>query len=96
MKCSLCNGQRYKAPDVPCGRCGGKGVVEPLTNEEWLHTLNTEQLAEWICSVREKCYYCGAKQISDRDNCPFRDGKCRNNKHEFEMWLKQPHKEKRE
>ena len=69
---------------------------ENMTNEEWLHTLNTEQLAEWICSVREKCYYCGAKQISDRDNCPFRDGKCRNNKHEFEMWLKQPHKEKRE
>ena len=64
---------------------------EPQTNEEYLKSYDTEQLAEWICSVHEKCYYCGAKRISDRECCPFGDGKCRNNKHEFAMWLKQPH-----
>ena len=46
MKCPKCNGQRYKAPDVPCGRCDGKGVVEPLTNEEWFCDLSTEEKAD--------------------------------------------------
>ena len=64
---------------------------EPMTNEEWFCQLPTEQKAEWICSVHEKCYYCGAKRVSDREHCPFGDGKCRNNKHEFALWLKQPH-----
>jgi hypothetical protein len=65
---------------------------KPMTNEEWLKQCNTEQLAEWICSVREKCYYCGAKQIPDREHCAFGDEFCRINRHEFVMWLKQPHK----
>ena len=46
MKCPKCNGQRYQAPDVPCGRCDGKGVVEPLTNEEWFCDLSTEEKAD--------------------------------------------------
>ena len=75
----------------------GKYEIErstPMTEQEYIQTCNTEQLAEWICSVHEKCYYCGAKRVSDREHCPFCDGKCRNNKHEFAMWLKQPHTEK--
>jgi hypothetical protein len=76
--------------DFPCIECDGTGEVE-MTNEYFLQTATTEELAEWICSVHEKCYYCGAKRISDRERCPFSDGKCRNNKHEFAMWLKQPH-----
>ena len=28
-----------------CDECNGTGEVDP-TNEEWLHTLNTEQFAE--------------------------------------------------
>lgn len=72
-------------------RCNGTGKIK-MTEQEYIQTCNTEQLAEWICSVHEKCYYCGAKRISDRERCPFGDGKCRNNKHEFAMWLKQPHK----
>lgn len=26
---------------------------KPMTNEEWLHTLNTEQLAEWLTFKRK-------------------------------------------
>lgn len=52
MKCPNCNGQRYKAPDVPCGRCGGKGVVEPLTNEEYIRTCSTGDLAVLIYQDR--------------------------------------------
>jgi hypothetical protein len=51
MKCPNCNGQRYKAPDVPCGRCGGNGVVEPLTNEEYIRTCSTEELAKLIYKI---------------------------------------------
>ena len=66
---------------------------EPETNEEWLKQCDTEQLAEWIFRVREKCYYCGARQIPDREHCAFGDEFCRNNRHEFVEWLKQPHRE---
>lgn len=54
---------------------------EPLTNEEWLHTLNTEQLAEFInyiacqCSINKPCKLC--------------NGWC--HKDDVEKWLKQPH-----
>ena len=97
MKCKMCGGTGVIQGQAPglvscCPACEGKGFIE-MTNEEWLRQCTTEQLAEWICSVHEKCYYCGAKRISDRERCPFGDGKCRNNKHEFAMWLKQPHTE---
>ena len=30
-----------------CFKCDGKGTIgEPMTNEEWLHTMNTVQLAD--------------------------------------------------
>ena len=51
MKCPNCNGQRYKAPDVPCGRRAGKGVVEPLTNEEYLCACSTEERAKFLTEV---------------------------------------------
>lgn len=91
MKCPKCNGQRYKAPDVPCGRCDGKGVCEPLTNEEWFNTLSTKEKAEWLDKVAENCC-----QICDEENrelcrgniaigCKFENAK------KWELWLKQPH-----
>ena len=58
MKCPKCDG----SGDIPrpngtklfgltevmtCDLCNGTGEVE-MTNEEWLHTLNTEQLAKFI------------------------------------------------
>jgi len=52
---------------------------EPMTNEEWLHTLNTEQLAEiLVCMAEDKSE---AKTVH-KENV----GKC-------VWWLKQPHKE---
>jgi hypothetical protein len=86
-KCEYCDGNSTECELVGRSEC----PKTPKTEQEWLQTATTEQLAEWICSLCEKCYYCGAKRISDRERCPFGDGKCRNNKHEFAMWLKQPH-----
>ena len=101
MKCPKCKGTGcVPRPDgtelfgltelMTCDLCHGTGEVE-LTNEEWLEQASTEEKAKFILDIKEHCYYCGAKQIPDRERCPFRDGKCRNNLHEFLGWLKEKH-----
>ena len=62
---------------------------EPMTNEKWLHTLNTEQLADWLVEVTQYCYECGT-DVHNCECCPF--GKCIDKGFAME-WLKQPHKE---
>lgn len=84
MKCPKCNGQRYKAPDVPCGRCDGKGVVEPLTNEEWFCSLSTEEKAKVFANAT----YSTAVAPMEILVC----GKEFEQK-KWEMWLKAVHKE---
>ena len=57
MKCPICNGKGYVdnalgSFNEDCGHCQGTGKVrsigEPMTNEEYIKSLNTEQLAEFI------------------------------------------------
>ena len=64
MKCKFCdgsgkvvhpmmsmNGDEYTGEweQHECEMCGGNGEIEvKMTNEEWLRSCNTEQLAEWI------------------------------------------------
>ena len=64
--CPICNGKGYQFVcdydgmyDIVCEQCKGKGELDEngkpiLTNEEYLKSLNTEQLAEWIASVVRK------------------------------------------
>ena len=54
MKCPKCNGRGTVGyyhidhfVDIECDRCNGSGEVQ-MTNEEWLKSLNTEQLAEYL------------------------------------------------
>ena len=55
MKCPKCGGtgemqiceMGFIGKDE-CDKCHGKGY---LNNEEWLHTLNTEQLAECLTKI---------------------------------------------
>ena len=63
------------------------------TNEEWLHTLNTEQKAEWLTNVinTNPCGY-----LLFCDECSLND-KCKEddyptNTETWVEWLKQPHK----
>lgn len=97
MKCKTCNGLgRTKATEfvgvdeglrdvvILCPTCGGKGEVE-MTEQEYIQTCNTEQLARWIV------------KIVDCDYCPVKQTKCKNNVPciaQIEKWLKQPHTEK--
>jgi RecJ-like exonuclease len=94
MKCPMCGGDGITDKFTPnvgrCIKCHGTGEIE-VTNEEWLEQASTEEKAKFILDIKEHCYYCGAKQIPDRERCPFRDGKCRNNLHEFLGWLKEKH-----
>ena len=50
MKCPNCNGVPYDEVWT-CEVCNGKGVVEPLTNEEWLRSATTEELATIIYGI---------------------------------------------
>ena len=53
MKCKLCNGSGIdnRCDRLSCYECGGSGVVEPLTSEEYIRTCSTEELVgeiyEW-------------------------------------------------
>ena len=57
---------------------------KPMTNEEYIHTLNTEQLAEWLSGVYWHCHEIDCKHC----NYPWR---CME-KGDIVVWLKQPHK----
>ena len=73
-----------------CDKCGGTGVEEPLTNEEWLHTLNTEQLAGFLADkcneVVETVLSDASCDIGDIDNDDYWYRRA-----DFVEWLKQPH-----
>ena len=62
---------------MKCPNCGGKGIVEPLNNEEWIKSRTTEQLAEILVYMAED--KSEAKTVH-KENV----GKC-------VWWLKQPH-----
>ena len=86
MKCPNCNGVPYDEVWT-CEVCNGKGVVEPLTNEEYLKSCNTEQLAEFLWERINGAFNsgyacCHLKQ--DKDYV----GRYK----KFVEWLKQPHK----
>ena len=56
----------------------------PITNEEWIHTLNTEQLAEWLFEHAD-CKGCEC----NKDLCYQGYDCC---KLVFVEWLKEVHK----
>ena len=90
MKCPKCNGRGIVGyfhidhfVDIECDRCNGRGEVSEveMTNEEWLHSLNTEQLAGWISKVTIDAWF---RQVNNELPKP-------NGAKEWVEWLKQPH-----
>ena len=100
MKCPLCKGRKVEqiltdgmVDVVNCKCCNGTGVVEPLTNEEWLCSLSTEEKAKWMFRLTYKCYWCGreyekTKKYNEKE-CPFH--KCLDDSKGFAKWLKEKH-----
>ena len=70
MKCPICGGDTLNDLVV-------KGK---MTNEEYLHSCNTEQLAEWLFRFRHNYRH----TLSDADKMEIED---------ISWWLKQPHSE---
>ena len=112
MKCPKCGGNGFVPTNVfgvnvaiKCDFCDGTGVfitnaVELLTNEEWIKSANTEQLAEFLskvgeldeapipcCDLMECSKNCGLySQCAGDDVMPT-------NEEIWVEWLKQPHRE---
>lgn len=88
MRCPCCNGTGrtqmvtlVQGADFPCIECNGTGEVE-MTNEYFLRTATTEQLAELIALICGSnillvwriIYHCADSNVDA-----------------VKMWLKQPH-----
>ena len=92
MKCPYCHGTgiNYDKEFIEeCDECEGCGVIRPVTNEEWLCNLSTEEKASFLNYVTTACYHCG--MFDDNEKCPF--GRCVDGEADFEMWLKEKHNE---
>ena len=62
------------------------------TEQEYLQTCDTEQLAEFLFRIAYMCSYCGDEAHSSQEKmqqCHF--GKCGCRRKDWEVWLKQPH-----
>ena len=63
MKCGYCNGTGEHINDAnrmtTCEFCGGKGVVEPLTNDEWRRTCSAKEFAEFLNNTMYDAWFAG-------------------------------------
>ena len=92
MRCPKCDGHGFellanrfgRIRKLECDLCNGTGYL-PTTNEEWLHMLNTEQLAEAILLQWIHGAYHGVGEfgLTDKEIESARD--------DIVEWLKQPH-----
>lgn len=62
-------------------------MAKPMTNEEWYHTLNTEQLAEAILQQWIHGAYHGVGEFG------LTDKEIELSRKDIVEWLKQPHRE---
>ena len=91
MKCPNCNGVPYDEVWT-CEVCNGKGIVEPMTNEEWLRSCTTDEMVKMILDLCDDrpCFACGIGYCDDENWCHVYSDEAK----EFVIrWLKQPHKE---
>lgn len=99
IKCPHCNGKGFSeinsAVNMTCGWCMGQGELdleivptEPQTEQEYIQTCNTEQLAEEVY----KLVWC-SNELFQQMECSGIDTK-ENDLKIVTEWLKQPHTEK--
>lgn len=91
VKCPVCNGvgqvepmlfNGYPGYTQYCPQCKGSGEV--LTEQEYIQTCNTEQLAEVLSNISTDAWVAGLnnmdRPVGQKDN--------------WQQWLKQPHIDK--
>lgn len=91
MKCPCCNGRKYDFKEegnsgyfVVCRKCHGTGVIDEQTNEEWMKSLNTEELVDHLYEWR--------KDGSSVERQAWIEKHKERIKMQIRVWLKQPHK----
>ena len=99
MKCQNCDGNgRFEVENNGvvmqgvywrCPICGGKGVVEPLTNEEYIRTCSTEELAKLIYKIAVTDVLMDRFFTAEIVNAEIVD--VDNGTKEAEAWLKEKH-----
>ena len=77
----ILRGRGHIFSSIECPQCHGSGEVE-MTNEEYIKSLNTEQLAEWINNIVDDGII---KAWMIKNNC------CGDYLESVKWWLKQPH-----
>ena len=83
MKCPRCNGQGFSViAKWKCPVCDGKGEVEQ-TNEEWLRSASTEDVAKWLSKISKYFHECGKRDVYPKTMY----------EEDWERWLKEKHKE---
>ena len=86
-------------PNFNIGACSHYKAEEPQTNEKWLHSLNAEQLAEFISKIdmpfMDKAPFPCGDLIECSKNCGLYSRCVKDdfptNKEVWVEWLKQPH-----
>lgn len=91
-KCEYCDGNGAECNLVGRSEC----PRTPKTEQEYIQTCNTEQLAEVLMKIfvtRTFCHLCPEGDVCDIGyKCKYSEGK---KIEDWEMWLKQPHREER-
>ena len=98
MKCPKCDGTgkteigvgAFTIHGADCDQCNGKGIIEPMTNEEYLRSLNTEQLAEFLADELNDVVERVLEGVWLNDGDTDRDEYYQRQTDVLE-WLKQPH-----
>ena len=98
IKCPHCNGKGFSeinsTINMTCGWCMGQGELdleivptEPQTEQEYIQTCNTEQLAEAILQQWIHGAYHGVGEFG------LTDKEIESSREDIVEWLKQPHHE---
>jgi len=90
MICPICNGKGEINNEFTkyMESCGQWRENEVQTNEEWIKSMTTEELAEWLRDAGEICSIC---EYWDDTNCSKICPYGTDRKKAWEKWLKQPH-----
>ena len=90
MKCDKCRHAEKCPAKAEYGGAIRCSAFKPMTNEEWIKSLDTEQLAEFLHKTTIACFVCGMDGL-DEKRCPF-GLECAGPK-DIIKWLKQKHNE---
>lgn len=79
-----------------CGRAKhetiGCGYYVPMTNEEFLRSCSTEELAEFITQIADLCHYCGTTKKHGAECVAKKHGYCAFCSVSVREWLQEKHK----